>query len=95
MHFPSHGHRHGPVYARKRAPRLRVWIDAIAPKQSLRADYGFGVLTYAFRADAWHKQKYGIPPQTELKHRIGWRLSFIQPIAPISSNRSMARRMDV
>src|SRR4051812_571493 len=28
----SSRHRHGPVYARKPAPRLRVWIGAIAPR---------------------------------------------------------------
>jgi hypothetical protein len=31
MTCPIIGHWHGPVYARKRASRLRVWIDAIAP----------------------------------------------------------------
>jgi hypothetical protein len=31
MTCPNIRHRHGPVYVRKRAPQLRVWIDAIAP----------------------------------------------------------------
>src|SRR5689334_24735818 len=63
--------------------------------KSLRANHGSRVLTYAFRAEACHRKKIWHPTAITFKHGIGWTPSSIQPIAPISSNRSMARRLDV